>query len=241
MYDVGQKPLVYAYAEIENAPDYVDLADAREIYENEDFLVHKEKGTPAIHSDIFRVLLCQKTPHIWVDTDAYLYKPLEATEGYLVGRLNEDSVLTGIFRLPQLSAALTQMAEYLTGPYQVPPWWDEERKAAAADFTSFIELRWGATGPDALTHFMISNDELKFTLDPKVLYPIRSRKIKAVCQSPRMVLPALDSNTVSLHLYGSFLRRILIRRGESEGPRSNSYLGRLCSLHGIDPSTAPIV
>lgn len=229
--DVGHKVTLYTYGELKNPPDFVEMADAREVWDRDDFLIHEDRGSPAIHSDVFRIKMLRQTGRIWVDADAYCLKPFIPLDGYLIGRDWGPQINSGVMALPPDSPALIALDEYLSGA-GFPPWWtdaqiDEYRSAhGAPDLTKF---KWGSTGPLALTHFLRESGEIGQATAPHVLYPVPSSKSGYVLRKPSLTEALIEPDTISVHFYATWLRARL----KNQWFTSGSYLAKLCEKHDV--------
>ncbi len=244
---VGQKPILYLYEEIENAPDFVEVRDAREVLhtnEIKDIYGQNHLDDPRLWSDIFRIKLMVRTPYIWADTDAYALQEHKSSNGYLFARKRRGSegfIPNGILRLAQDSQALRLLDDFISRKGALPPWWDEKQKQdylSNHTDVSFETLPLGVTGPEALGYFLELTREHSNALAFRVLYPLRARNKKDLLETPRRIGPESFPESMSLHLYATGIRRRLIRSGGI--PPAGSLLDYLCAQTGIDAKENPI-
>ena len=244
--DAGHHVRLYAYEPIANAPEGVEIADARPVLAQAGVLRHGRTGSPALHSDLFRYHLlakCDRT--IWADTDAYCVMPFRSATGHFFAWESEEGVNGGVLGLPRDSEALGLLLEFTADEYAIPDWYGEgyrrelEAKKAAGSPVHAGEQPWGVWGPHALTHFLKRTGEIRHALPRAALYPFEYRDRKL------MLRPGLDwsshvtGETFSIHFYGRRMRaRIMQRMGGV--PRPRSLVGQLLKKHGIDPASAPI-
>lgn len=239
--DAGHPVTLYAYGRIENPPEGVELRDAREVWDDDRILIHEERGSPAIHSDVFRVKMIRKTGKIWADTDAYCLRPFAPTDGYLLGRQYRRSINNGVLGLPAASPALAAFDDFLATRGAFPPWWTAEERTsyqAAHGAPDFARMRWGTTGPIGLTWFLGQSGEDALALAPHVLYPLPQNRKGLPLRAPRHAEAHIRDDTLSVHFYGSWLRRRLQEAPVDPG----SYLGKLGAKHGValdPPAAAP--
>lgn len=241
--DLGQPVTLYTYAPITNLPDYVIHADAHQIFNPPEILRQKAGrkhllGSPAIHSDIFRVQLNAKTDQFWVDTDAYALRPLVAKDGYLFSKVG-NNFMNSVLSLPKDSPALAALADFMNQTGTIPPWWDEDktnRFHQTGHPLDFRYMEWGTLGPQALRYFLLQSGEDSRASSPETLYPIRPRDRHEFFSTEERDFP---DSTVSIHLYASNLRAIL-KQDHNGLPPEGSLIDRLCKKHGIDPTEAPL-
>lgn len=244
--DAGHKTVLYHYGPLENVPDRVELADASEILPQTNFLTHERTGSPALHSDLFRYRMLEKSTNtIWADTDAYCMKPFETSNGHFYGWESEKHINGGVLGLPQDSDTLKQLLSYTQDEFAIPSWYGEDYVAelqaakAAGNPVHAGEQPWGVWGPHAITHFLHATGEVKYALPQEALYPFTFKDRRLMLRRNFDISPYVTENTYSVHLYG---RRIRARLVEKEGgiPHHKSLLGQLLVKHGIDPEKAPI-
>lgn len=91
--DAGHHTILYHYGPLQGVPDGIELRDANDILNMENFLTHGRTGSPALHSDIFRYKMLEKEDRmIWADTDAYCVKAFEPQMGtFTAGNLKNIS------------------------------------------------------------------------------------------------------------------------------------------------------
>ncbi|RED18424.1 hypothetical protein [Pontivivens insulae] len=237
--DAGQPFTLYTYEPIDDVPEGIEVRDAREVYPETNIMMHTAKRSPAIHSDIFRVKMIAQTGKIWADLDAYCVKPLKPTNGYLFGWLSKFRIGSGVLALPQDSPALAGLDAYLATGGALPPWWDEQRQAdylEAGEPLEFSAMKWGTTGPLALTHFLRESGEIEHASPPEVLYPIPPNLKFYFHRRPLHIHRAIKENTQSVHLYATGLRVRL----EDGPPRNGSYIDVLAREHGVSPLEYPV-
>jgi len=237
--DAGHRFTLYTFEQIEDPPDWVEIADARAIYPEDTILVHTQRNSPAIHSDVFRVKMIARTGKIWADLDAYCLRPFRTYDGYLMAWQDRRLVNNGVLALPPGSRALAELEVFLSTRGAVPPWWSDADKAqfaqqgAPADFAT---LPWATTGPYALTHFLRATGEISHALPANALYPVPSTAKRMFFRHPGRVKPFLTDQTLSIHFYATGLRARL----SSTPPRPGSYLHTLAQKHEISISDHPV-
>lgn len=244
--DVGHHVKLYSYEPIGNAPEGIEAADANEILGQANFLRHNRTASPALHSDLFRYHLLQKSDRtIWADTDAYCLRPFRSQSGHFFGWESDKHVNGGVLGLPADSAALVELLEFTADEFAIPGWYGATYRAeleAARDAGRPVHVGdqpWGVWGPHALTHFLEKTGEIRHALPQVALYPF------LFSERALMLRPGFDASshvtadTYSIHFYG---RRMRARINERFGgvPRPRSLIGQLLKKHGIDPLAAPI-
>ncbi len=241
--DISQRVTLFSYSPIENLPSYVTQADARSVYDPERILLQRVgngfvRRSPALHSDIFRLHLLEKTNFIWADTDAYALKPLITTNGYLFGRVGSN-ILNGVLALPKDSNTLKKMLEFSANDNEFPPWWDQPTRRRHLEKNLPIQpefFPWGTYGPRALQYFLGETGEAIHASRSDVLYPVKARHRDILLTRSEIEIP---KRALSIHLYSTNLRAVIRRNFGGKIPEG-CFLHRLCEKHGIDPHEAPL-
>ncbi|GAA0285428.1 hypothetical protein [Rhodovulum strictum] len=244
--DAGHEVVLFHYGPLENVPGGIALEDAATILPRTDFLTHRRTGSPALHSDLFRYRMLERSRNtIWADTDAYCLRPFETGTGHFYGWESRRHINGGVLGLPADSPALSALLAFTADEYGIPPWFapderaelEAQRKAGSPVHAS--DLPWGVWGPHALTHFLHETGEAAHAFAQEVLYPFSFRDRGKMLRRRLDTSPWVTGQTRSVHLYGRRMRARLVRK-EGGAPPPNSFLGRLLKKHGIDPDRAPL-
>ena len=239
----GHKVCLYVYNDVKGVPAGVEVCDASTILAGDRIMVHRNSGSPAVHSDAFRYRLLAQGDLIWADTDAFCLKPFHAAEGYAFGYL-EDRLGIGVLAIPSTSPALQALIDFTDGRAKHVGF-DRNLRKMAVDprFTSLApeDMPWAATGPMAATYFLQRSGEITHAAPEHVYYPIDFEERNKLIRPRRReyVKSKIRSDTVSIHFYGRRMRRRLIKE-ENGVPRSGSYFSGLLERFQIDPNDWPV-
>ena len=248
--DAGHPLVLYSYEPLANPPAGAELRDATEIATENGLLVHPATGSPAQHSDHWRYRLLARHPElIWADADAYCLRPFRTWDGHLHGWESESDVNVGVLALPEGSDTLAGLIAHTSDAFAMPPWvarykgakWRALREAAKTGAKVHAsEQPWGVWGPHALTHFLHETGEVRHSRPQEVLYPYSfAERRKMLRPGYEAENPHLTQDTLSVHLYGRRMRRVLV---EKHGglPHPESLLGEMLARHRLDPMKAPL-
>ncbi|MFO8127917.1 MAG: class I SAM-dependent methyltransferase, partial [Yoonia sp.] len=213
----GHRTILYLYEDVASVPDGVEVRDARDIMPSDEIIYHVNTGSPAFHSDVFRLRLLDQVDCLWIDTDAYCLKPfIRRDHGFFFGWGSDRRriIFSGILGLPKDSRTLRSMLELTKDEYPVPPWASKKRQAELQSLKDngkgvhMSLMPWGVCGPEALHYFSHETGEVEHAFDGPVLYPVpfsstRSFHRPHICKG---VYNAITEETLSVHLYGRRFR-----------------------------------
>ena len=249
MMEQGHSVTLFCHEEIDRVPEGVDIRDARLVTGSREVLTYHRgprnqpiNPSPALFANLFRYHMINQLGMIWSDMDCFLLKPLNLTNGYLFAWQDRAFINNAILALPQSSPTLKNLISFCENEYPVPPFFSLRWKAklhfmrAVGRPIHVSHQKWGVWGPRALTHFLHKNGEAKYALDSKLFYPIRSVDIHNPGVGTNPLLLTNDEayeryfqDAVSVHLFGSELRKIMQEMGLSGIPK-DSFLQELINI-----------
>ncbi len=244
--DAGHEVILYHYGPLQNVPDGIILKDASDILPKANFLKHERTGSPALHSDLFRYKMLEKSENtIWADTDAYCMKPFVTPNGHFYGWESKTHINGGVLGLPADSDTLGELLEFTSDEFAIPSYYGPEyerelqEKRDAGNPVHASEQPWGVWGPHAVTHFLHKTGEAKYALPQAGLYPFTFKDRRMMLKRNFDTTPYVTNETFSVHLYGRRMRARLVEK-EGGAPHPKSLLGSLLIKHDINPSAAPL-
>ncbi len=244
--DAGHEVILYHYGPVQNVPDGVSMADAAKFLPQDGFLLHKRTSSPALHSDVFRYKLLEKSQNvIWADTDAYCMRPFETENGHFYGWESTTHINGGVLGLPADCETLGRLLDFTSDEYSIPTYYGKEyedeliaaKEAGAPVHVS--EQPWGVWGPHAITHFLRETGEMKYALPQEALYPFTFKDRRNMLKRKFDTTGIITENTRSVHFYGRRMRKRLVER-EGGAPHHKSLIGSLLQKHNVDPEKAPL-
>lgn len=227
----GHNVTLFTYGSIPNAPEGVTVRDAREIWDNDQIIVHKKAKSPAIHADIFRAVMVATTDLVWVDTDVIALRPLPKAMKWFFGYEMEGKISNAVMGGPSSSRTFKKLANILTDPYPVPGWFNKkgqiefQRRREDKIPVDWSSMPWGVTGPQALTYCAQESGEIEYAQLGHVFFPVSFQSRKLLIDGRKleeMERTVANDETMAVHLYSRWMRKVT-----SGGlPSSNSWIGQ---------------
>ncbi|MCS3708307.1 hypothetical protein GGP59_003325 [Salinibacter ruber] len=163
--DHGHEYHLYTYEGVPNAPDGARIKDGSEIIESDKIFRHKETGSYADFSDIFRYKLLLSKGDFWVDTDVVCCQPFTFTSRYVFASEFEawkpwyswsrpSKVTNCVIRTPPDSEIMNYCYEKATG---------HDDPAGAS---------WGTIGPELLGEAVDEYNMHQHVVSPRAFCPI---------------------------------------------------------------------
>jgi hypothetical protein len=159
----------------------------------------------------FRYALQQHDAGIWMDTDNYCLKPLDFEDEYLFGRQATGSIAIGVLRLPKNSPVLENLlALFHAGA--IPVWGPTPAQKLARDALDRGEpvpwetMRWGLTGPRALTYYLEQSALAHLAKPPSVFYPADFTEAEWIIDPTRSLSEFIREDTAALHLWNEKIK-----------------------------------
>lgn len=206
---------LFTYQRNHDFPSWITARDARDILPTETVMVYGRgpgAGSPALHANLFRLLLLDRFGGWWVDTDAALLRPeLPAAPFYFA--VEENHYTNSIMKFPCAHPLLSEAAELA-------------REAGA-------DVPWATTGPTLLTA-LIRKHELEGWATPSAQgCPFIYTDVPAFFDPERAEeLTVRASSSSFMHLCCEMWRRIGIPT--NMGPPAGSFLDLQFRQSGLD-------
>jgi hypothetical protein len=152
----GHKTVLHVYDPPSDVPCGIELADARALMPESRMVRHKENGSLALFSDLFRYRLLRAGLGLYVDCDVYCVRPIEDAD-YIFGWQNEQTICGAVLKLPSDCLVLAKLCNLEDG---FIPHWLGRRAQLKLRIRRFIgwpvsleQMDWGTAGPAALTWY----------------------------------------------------------------------------------------
>jgi alpha 1,4-glycosyltransferase len=231
----GHRVVLWCYQPVENVPDGVVLAPAREVLPETAIIRHRKQDSLALFSNRFRYRLLQMHAVTWVDIDMLFLRPLTDESPLLFGAEDANFVCGAVLRLPRRHPALNDLERLSLARVPVPFWWpwrERWRQRLAGLVGRHVaaeDMRWGTFGPRALTYALRRHGCEGLTRPPEVFYPVHYRQAPLPFGAPADVERLITANTIAVHLWSD----------SSQGPRRDSppaqgsWLAAMCERFGV--------
>ena len=217
MMQQGHEVTLFVHHEVKGVPTDVQICNAKEITGDRPIVLSNSKnrtwGSPVLYADQFRYHMIKKTDLLWADTDMFLLKPLQPTNGYLFARESEKVISNAILSLPENSPTLADLIEFCEDYYPIPPFQNKKKilKLTLRKKIGFpihvSRQRRGVWGPSALTWFLCKNQEDHHALPVVSFHPIQYKGMDSLLAPVDETRERYLRNALSVHLWGSWLRK----------------------------------
>jgi hypothetical protein len=208
----GHRVVLYCYDAPKDVPSGVELADAAALVPSSRIAKHKESGSYAPFSDLFRYELQRRDLGMWIDCDVYCVRAFAFEQSYVFGWKTRDALGNAVLRLPSGSKLAGDLIALFDKRSTIYPWLSSheqkrwlERKWAGESF-DWTDLPWAATGPSALTYLVRELGLTGHALRPSVLYPLPVRDAAQLLRAGADLIPYIAPETRGVHLWNNALR-----------------------------------
>ena len=230
--DCGHSVALYAFDDIENVPNDVDIRDAREIMPARFFIKHKKKNSYALGADLFQLFLLKKANHCWIDCDLVFRRPLKS-DNVILGWENEKTLNNAVLKLPCNCVVLDEILQLAFANPIVAPRRPQKKAIQWVRWGLGISrklenLELGLTGPRALTIFGVKHGFATKACPPKVFYPNSWQNAEDAFDSNVDLFERITDETVTVHLWNG-----RIRKYKDAPPPSGSYIDHECKRLGV--------
>ena len=211
----GHKVRLFSYETVTNAPQGIELEDAREALPRDEFIFYRASGSPALGANKFRYRLMKKGLGLWLDTDIILINPMIQDDEYIFGWESDGVINNAVLYLPSNAKITEEICNFVDQKYPIPPFFvptlraELERRAALGSPVDIQDFPWGSYGPGALTYFVRKNNLADFAKAREVFYPLHWSEAHALLIAGydfRRLITGPTDSTIAIHLWNSALR-----------------------------------
>jgi hypothetical protein len=209
----GHAVRLFAYGQVANVPDGVEMADANEVLPWKEMIFYRHTGSAALGSNRFRYRLMHMGLGLWLDADMLLLKPIAKRDVCLFGRQDESLINGAALFLPMGAPLLDDLIAFTSDDHAIPPFlpvkdrvrltlrkWLGRPKHVA-------RMTWGVFGPMALTYFIEKHGLVDRAESREAFYPIAYTDAHSLFMANGDIASQLTSETLAIHMWNDALRR----------------------------------
>lgn len=178
----GYKIELYSYDPSLRVPDWVILSNANAVLPAEKVMAYQSgfgRGSPSLHSNLFRYALLHAKGGWWTDLDILLLNPpLPTSEFFFVGSGYADEIFTGILKFPRGHPLLAEAVERCLSIGEAAYWGQ-----TGAELLTSLAAKHKVSSRKQETHqaLPIQWFDLPDLFDPGKLEYVRHRCSTALC------------------------------------------------------------
>ncbi|WP_110673686.1 galactosyltransferase Lgt5 [Salinicola sp. RZ23] len=210
----GHETVLHCYHPIQDIPEGVSTRDANETIPEKFIFKHKKSGSYAVFSDLFTYELLNNQAGIYVDCDVFCIAPLTIPHhGYLLGYEDDQQINCAVLAAPIGSDFLNALLNISRDAEFIPPWLSERKqkklklRKALGFSASRDSMKWGTTGPAALTYYakIYGIQDLAQPVDK--FYPLECHRTKLLLDPELSVEDIVTSRSSCIHLYNEKFKK----------------------------------
>ncbi|WAC24061.1 hypothetical protein [Blastomonas sp. SL216] len=223
----GHRLVLYTYDDLKGVPEGVELADAASVLPRETIIRHKS-GSVSLFSDRFRFEIMRQSLGVWLDSDAYLIKPLHIEQDkHFFAFCEPGYVGQGVLYMPPDSPVIEPLLRLFEQPY-IPDWLRKRDRIRAywrkfrQGHINLGDMPWGVGGPMGLTALVQRHGLMDQVMPPDVHYPWDWQVADWIFDPARSLEEHITPATQALHLYNT-----MIASRKNEPAQPGSFMHRL--------------
>lgn len=205
--EVGHPVRLWAYEPVAGVPDGVEVRDAAEVVPAAAVAPYRAARALTVVANRFRYALQRAGLGLWADCDVLCLRPLPDAP-IVLGRQDARRLNNAVLRLPADHPVVADLLAMFRTPRFVPPWarWRHRVRYALGYRLrrgyGLADLRWGTTGPGALTYYAARHGLTGLASPEDVFYPVGLRDADALIDpDPRAVTRRLTPRSLCIHLW----------------------------------------
>lgn len=231
----GHGVTLHTYGGIANVPQNVELRDAAQLmpFAEAEALRHKQTGSFALASDLFRYRLMAAGQGLWSDTDVVCLRAVTLEGPQVFGWESAHFINGALLYLDKHSPVLSGLLASFRANY-IPPWVSLKKslplriKLFTRKHFSPAELPWGTFGPRALTYMAQKHGISAHAQKRSAFYPLSLRDAPRIFDSD-FRLPEDDlAEAYAIHLWNERLKDV-----KGAAPAQGSLLDQLYKRFGV--------
>lgn len=207
----GHRVILHCYEVPEDVPSGVVVRDAEAVLPRAVVAEMLAARHFAIASDLVRYEILAANLGLWVDCDCYAVRPIP-DQDYIFAWEDGDQIGSAVLKLPPASqtlASLRAIREGFIPPWL--PWWkrlDWTIRPLYGRRKQLTKMRWGTTGPTALTHYAVRDGVADRAANVTAFYPVHWSQVAKFVDEDQEWEQLLAQDTVLVHLFNEKLRHL---------------------------------
>lgn len=207
----GHDVVLHSYGAPKDTPKGVRIFDASKLMSETEIITHKDTGSLAIASDIYRYRIQREGLGLYVDCDVYCVRPFIDQE-YTLARESDLRINPAILKLPQDCQLLKSILKCSEDRYFIPPWLSDKKQKKRKlqkilGFGKHVSVQeWGVIGPMLLTYWVGKMGLEHLVSAADVYSPMHFDMSSLLFERGLVVDDLITSRTLGLHLYNAKLK-----------------------------------
>lgn len=207
----GHRTILHCYSKPVDAPDGVEVFDARALMPEIELIRDNATGSPAIGADRYRYRLIESGMGLYCDCDVFCMKPID-DEDYIFSREQDNYVNNAVLKYPPNSELSRALVAATKSRYYVPEWLRRRDRFAFAlrkklGFPISVEdMHWGVWGPTLLTHHVKTLGLWHRSKPMDYFYPVHPRHTELFFDPDLRLDDLVTHRTLGIHLWHSMLK-----------------------------------
>ncbi len=208
----GHRTELFTYGPVAGLPDGVFVRDANEILPEDSIFTYKKRPSYAAFANWFRYVMLHREGGVWVDTDMVCLKPFDFETDMFFGFEELDRVNNAVLGARPGLELFAHLARQSENPNHLLPY-DNGRERRRKFVRRYLrgnqrgDLKWGETGPTALTRAMIHFGLEDHALPIKAFYPIHHTCWIDIFNTSYSTPEPYFPETYAIHLWNEKMRR----------------------------------
>ena len=211
----GHKVVLHSYAQPNDVPTGVEVADANELLPKEKIFIHKT-GSIAPFTDLLRYELLKQNKGLYVDCDMFCIKPISDKNYILAGEekylFSGDSYIRNItcvgnsvLKLPVDCPALNELRNIKHMKIFIPPWYNRNTTIKykiknMINRVKHADSPYTAMGPQALLYYLEKHSLIHKVQPLDIFYPVDWTAIDRLLCPGLEIEDVVTHRTLALHL-----------------------------------------
>ena len=231
----GHRVKLHTYGDIANVPQNVEISNATLLmaYAEAQTLRHRQTGSFALASDLFRYRLMAAGEGLWSDTDVVCLRPIDLTGDHIFGWESKRNINGALLYFESDSPVLSGLLGSFRANH-IPPWMSFKKslpfriKQVLRKQFSAADLPWGTFGPRALTYMARKHGVSAQAQKRAVFYPLSLRDAARIFESGFALSEDDLAEAYAIHLWNERLKDI-----KDAAPAQGSVLDLLYKRFGV--------